>query len=143
MTIKTKPPLWFWLVATFALLWNLMGVSAYLNQAYSTAEMIAALPKIEQNLISGTPSWVTAAFAVAVWGGTLGCLLLLLRKAAAHFVLMLSLLGIIVQMSWVFFVSNSIEVYGPGGSVMPILVLAVGIVLILLARRAVLRNWIS
>jgi len=143
MTFKTKPPVWFWVVSILALIWNLMGVAAYLRQAYITPELLEALPEIEQNFVSGTPAWVTAAFAVAVWGGALGSLLLLLRKSAAHLVLLLSLLGIVVQMSWVFFVSNSVEVYGSGKSVMPIVVLVVGILLILMVQKANSKNWIS
>jgi hypothetical protein len=40
--------------------------------------------------------WATVAFAVAVFGGALGCLLLLLRKGAAFYVFITSLLGVIV-----------------------------------------------
>lgn len=143
MPFKSKPPVWFWVVSALALIWNLMGVSAYLTQAYTTPEMLEALPELERDLVNSTPAWVTAAFAVAVWGGALGCLLLLLRKSIAHLILMISLLGIVVQMSWVFFVSNSVAVYGPGQSVMPIMVIAVGILLILLASKAKSRNWVS
>jgi len=143
MTMKIKPPVWFWVVTVLALIWNLMGVGAYLGQAYTTPEALETLPEMERNLINGTPAWVTAAFAVAVWGGALGCLLLLLRKTAAHFVLVLSLMGIVVQMSWVFFMSNSMEVYGPGNSIMPIMVIVVGILLILLSRKATANAWIS
>jgi uncharacterized membrane protein len=40
----------------------------------------------------------TGAFAIAVFGGALGCLLLLLRKSAAYYLLFASLLGVIVTM---------------------------------------------
>ena len=143
MTMKIKPPIWFWVTVVLALIWNLMGVGAYLSQAYATPEALEALPEMERNLIKSTPAWVTAAFAVAVWGGALGCLLLLLRKSAAHFVLVLSLIGIIIQMSWVFFVSNSVEVYGPEQSIMPVAVLIVGILLLLLSRKATSSAWVT
>ncbi len=42
--------------------------------------------------------WATAAFAVAVFSGAFGCLLLLLRKSAAFYVFVASLLGVIVTM---------------------------------------------
>lgn len=32
---RTKPPIWFWIISVIALIWNLMGVMAYLGQAYS------------------------------------------------------------------------------------------------------------
>ncbi len=143
MTVRINPPKWFWLVSILALIWNILGVIAYLSQVYASPEAIEALPQIERDLLDSSPSWVTAAFAIAVWAGTLGCILLLLRKVMAHFVLVISLIGVVVQMSWVFFVSNSLEVYGPGQSVMPIFVLIVGLLLILFARKGKAKSWFN
>ena len=75
-----KPPVWFWIVSVVALIWNGMGVMAYLGQAYMSDDALAALPEAEQALYANVPAWATAAFAIAVWGGLLGCLALLLRK---------------------------------------------------------------
>lgn len=35
-----KAPVWFWIVSVLALLWNLIGVIAYLTMAFATDEMI-------------------------------------------------------------------------------------------------------
>ncbi|MGB5205651.1 MAG: hypothetical protein WBN63_15820, partial [Eudoraea sp.] len=80
---NTKPPVWFWIVSIVALLWNLMGVMAYLGQAYMTDEMKAGYTSDQLALMESTPAWVTAAFAIAVWGGLLGCIVLLLRRKLA------------------------------------------------------------
>lgn len=143
MTERINPPKWFWLVSIIALIWNILGVIAYLSQVYAAPEAIEALPQIERDLLDSSPSWVTAAFAIAVWAGLLGCILLLLRKVMAHFILVLSLIGIVVQMSWVFFVSNTVEVYGPGKTIMPIFVLIVGLSLILVARKGKAKGWFN
>jgi hypothetical protein len=68
------------------------------------------LPEVERALYESVPAWATGAFAVAVWGGALGCLLLLLKKKLATPVLILSFIGIVVQMIHSFFIANSIEV---------------------------------
>lgn len=139
-----KPPMWFWIVSILALIWNLMGVMAYLGQAYMTEEMMAEYPAEELALIEMTPAWVTAAFAIAVWGGLLGCLALLLRKKWAKTILTLSLIGILVQMSHSFFMTNAIEVYGQvQGIVTPLIVIIIGIALVKFAGIAEKRNWIS
>ena len=52
-----------------------------------------------REIIESRPAWATVAFAIAVFGGTLGCLLLLLRKSAAFYLFIASLLGAIVQMT--------------------------------------------
>lgn len=138
-----KPPVWFWIVSAIALLWNLMGAMAYLGQVYSTDEMKAAMPAEQLELMENTPAWATAAFAIAVWAGVLGCLGLLLRKKWAKPVLLLSLLGIVVQMSYAFFMTNAVEVYGTvQGVVMPILLVGIGVGLVLLAKSAQNKGWI-
>ncbi|MEP0986846.1 hypothetical protein [Ekhidna sp.] len=138
-----KPPTWFWVVSILAFVWNLLGVSAYLSQAYASDDVIAQMEQAMQDLINQTPAWVTAAFAVAVWGGALGCLLLLLRKKLAQTVLIISLAGIVVQMFYNVVMSNSMEVYGPGGIVMPIMTLAIGIALVFLAKKGTAAGWLS
>lgn len=46
MTSTTqKPPVWFWIISVLALVWNAMGIMAYLGRAFATDEMIAALPE--------------------------------------------------------------------------------------------------
>lgn len=145
MTTETriKPPTWFWVVSVLALLWNLSGVAAYLAQAFMSTEDLATMPEAERLLYETQPAWVTGAFALAVWGGALGCIALLLRKKWAVPVFIISLVGILAQMSYTFFMSNSFEVYGPGAMVMPIMVIAIGIALVLFARKATAKQWLN
>jgi hypothetical protein len=138
-----KPPVWFWIVSVVALIWNGMGVMAYLGQAYMSDDALAALPEAEQALYANVPAWATAAFAIAVWGGLLGCLALLLRKKWAKPVLLLSLIGIVVQMIYNLFLSEAMDVYGPGGAIMPIMVIVIGIFLVWFSKKSIAEGWIS
>jgi hypothetical protein len=143
MTENNKPATWFWVISAIALIWNLMGVIAYLAQVTMSPEALQALPENERALLASTPAWSTGAFAIAVWGGALGSILLLLRRKLATSILILSFGGVIVQMVHAFFMSKSIEVYGPGGMVMPIMVLVIGIFLIWLSRKATANGWMK
>ena len=87
----------FWVIATFMLIWNVMGCINFLVQM--NPDMVASYRETEQAIISGRPAWATGAFAVAVFGGALGCLLLLLRKSVAYYVFIASFLGVIVTMT--------------------------------------------
>ena len=138
-----KAPKWFTVVAAVLLVWNLLGVMAYLAQVMMSPEALAALPDDQRQLIENTPAWATAAFAVAVNFGALGCLLLLLKRNLAGLLLQLSLAGVVVQLFHAFFMSNSIEVYGPGGLVMPVMVLIIAIYLVTLAIKARNHRWTS
>lgn len=141
---NTKPPVWFWIVSILALLWNLMGVMSYLEQAYMTDEIKAQYTAEQLTLMEGIPAWVTAAFALAVWGGLLGCIALLFRKRWAKPLLMLSLIAILIQMAYSFFMTNAAEIYGLiPGIIIPLLVIIIAIALVQFARIAEKRHWIS
>lgn len=138
-----KPATWFWIVSAIALVWNLMGVMAYIAQVTMSAEALQALPDNERALYESVPAWATAAFAIAVWGGALGSILLLIRRKWATAVLIISFSGIVVQMIHSFFMSNSIEVFGPGGMVMPVMILIIGAYLIWFSRQATAKGWLK
>ena len=140
---KTKPPMWFWIASLIALLWNGMGVLQYLQQAYNTESFRAMYTDEQLSMIANTPSWAIAAFAIAVFGGLLGAFALLLRKKWARPLFLVSLIGIIVQMVYNLFISNAMEVYGPGAIAMPIMVLVVGIILLWFSKKSIAKGWIS
>lgn len=130
-----KPGIAFLIIGIVALVWNIMGVMAYLDQAYMTEEELLAKSVAEQALYTNIPAWVTGAFAIAVFGGAMASILLLLRKKLATFVFILSFAGIVTQMTYNFFMSNAAEVYGPGGMIMPVMVLIIGAFLIWYSKK--------
>ncbi len=138
-----ETPKWFMIVAVVLLIWNLLGVMAYLAQVTMNQEALAALPEAQRQILENTPAWATAAFAIAVNGGVLGCLLLVLKKNLAAYLLQLSLAAVLVQMFHSFFMSNSFEVFGPGGLIMPVLVLVIAVFLVWLAATAKTNRWTS
>ncbi|PNQ73050.1 hypothetical protein C1T31_08635 [Hanstruepera neustonica] len=139
MTDSTnKPPVWFWIVSVVALIWNGMGVMAYLARAFATDEMIAAMPEEQQaEFLVDYPAWYTAAFAIAVFAGALGCLALLLRKKWAYGLLVLSAIGAIVQHVYLFMNVDMPSV------IMPIIIIIVCLFLIWLSKQAIAKGWIS
>jgi hypothetical protein len=138
-----KIPTWFWVVMSLCLLWNLLGLMAFFNHIFISPETIAALPDAEQELYKNTPHWVNIAFAFAVIGGTLGCILGLLKKSLSQRLFVLSLVGVLIQMYHSFFIANAMAVYGPGSAVMPSLVIIIGIFLVWLSRSATSKQWLN
>ena len=138
-----KPSNLFWVISVMALVWNLMGVFNYLTQAFMTNEILASLPKDQKLLYEKVPAWVTAAFAVAVFSGTLGALLLLLKKKVSSTFFILSFVGIILQMTYGLLISENTNIYGPLGLVMPLMIIAIGGYLIWYSKKAAENRWIS
>jgi hypothetical protein len=138
-----QAPRSFWVISVVALVWNLLGLAAYVAQVTMTPDALAALPPDERALYENVPVWATSAYALAVNGGVLGCLLLLLRKSWAIPFLVVSLISVLVQMFHAFFLTNALAVYGPGITVMPSLVTAVAIFLVWYAVNAKNKGWIT
>ena len=141
MTNSTnKPPIWIWIVSVIALIWNGLGVMAYLTRAFMTDEMIAELPaEAQAEFLVEYPAWYTAAFALAVFCGALGCLALIIKKKWAYPLLVISALGAIVQHIYLFM---NVDMDG-AAMVMPILVIGVCIFLIWFAKNAISKHWIN
>ena len=83
-------------MGAFALIWNVLGSANYIMQM--SPDIVATLPDTHQAIINGRPFWATGGFAIGVFGGALGGLLLLLRKPAAFYVFVASLVGVLVTM---------------------------------------------
>lgn len=81
----------FWVIGGFGLIFNLMGCVNFLSQMNS--ESVASMPDAYRAIVETRPAWATGTFAVAVFGGALGALLLLLRKSTSYYVLIASLVG--------------------------------------------------
>jgi len=142
MTNNTKLPVWFWIISIVGLIWNLLGVVAYLGQAYMTDEQLALLPEADQNWYNNVPAWVTAAFAIAVFAGTLGCIALLLRKRWAVPLFMLSLIGVLAQQVYNFFLQDYVAIEGTR-MIMPIVVILVAGLLYWYSKGAREKAWLT
>ncbi len=138
-----KPSIWFWIISVVALLWNSAGAYMYLIQAYNTESFKAMYTPEQLEMVNNAPSWATAAFAVAVFGGVLGSIGLLLRKKWAKSVFFLSLLGIIAhQLIYNSFMSGAIEAYGTSAIIMPVMTFIIGGLLLLFTNKAIAKHWL-
>ena len=92
-----KPGSLFWVISGLALVWNLIGVINYLGQVLMTDEVLKSLPKEQQLMYQDVPSWVTAAFAIAVFSGTVGAIFLLLKKKVSSIFFKLAKIQIVMD----------------------------------------------
>lgn len=138
-----KPPIWFVVVAVAALLWNTAGLVAVVADLRLSAADIAALAPDQQALYAARPGWSVIGSVVATVAGTLGCLLLLLRKRLAGLVFLLSLVGVVVQDVGLFVMAAAAKMSSPAPFMLQGVVLVVAVGLLFLARRAAAKRWLS
>lgn len=130
MTNSTnKPTTFFWVIGIIALLWNISGVGAYLAQAFMNDEAKSLLTEAEQAYYNGIPAWVTAAFAIAVFSGLIGCIALLMKKKIASLLFLISFVAVIIQFVYNFYIQEFMEISGTS-IIMPIVVIAISLFLI-------------
>jgi hypothetical protein len=90
-----KTPFWFWAAGAFGLVWNVYGVYQFTGSFSQTPEslMAAGMTAEAAEVYFGLPVWMTLVFAIGVFGGLAGSVLLLLRRAIALPVFAVSLAG--------------------------------------------------
>ncbi len=139
-----KPSVPFWVIGVLALIWNAMGVDAYIQQAYNTERHLAMYPDPKQlEIVNNLPSWLTAVFAIAVFSGLFGCLFLLLRKNIANLLFKVSLLAVLIQTIYNLFINEGKEFYGSFEYSMLIMIPAFALFLVWYTKKSTAKGWIS
>ncbi len=87
----------FWLICALALVWSALGSVNFVVQL--NPEMHESYRETERLIIVGRPLWATLGFALAVFGGLIGSVLLVLRKPLAHYLFIASLLGVFLAIA--------------------------------------------
>lgn len=91
-----KPHWSFWVIAIFMLVWNVMGCINFFVQM--NPDMVSSYRESEQAIIQGRPIWATLAFAIAVFGGAIGCVFLILKNSIAFYIFIASFIGVVIPM---------------------------------------------
>jgi len=141
-----RTPAHLWIVGILGLLWNGFGAFDYfMTRTQGAAWIDSMMPGVDGQkymaYIDGFPLWVSAAWGLGVWGGVLGVVLLLMRKALAAPVLLVSFLGAVLGVGWQMVNPVDIPDMNEGaGAVMPYVVIAGALALWLYARAQVARG---
>jgi hypothetical protein len=142
---RASAPWHLWVVGVLAVLWNGFGAydytmshlqgRAYYEQMKMTAEQIA--------FMEGYPTWMHAVWAIGVWGGVLGSLLLLLRSRWAFHVLVASLAAFLLSVVYTYGMTSGGDAMGQQGMIFNVIIAAIGLFLIwyswTMTKRGVLR----
>ena len=112
MTVKT--PWHLWAVGVIAVLWNGFGGYDYTMSMTQGAAYMATAGMTPDQIAyyEAMPVWMTAIWAVGVWGGVLGSLLLLLRNRLAFPVFAVSFGAFLFSLLYTYGLSDGGKVMG-------------------------------
>ena len=101
MTPKIKTPWWYWTTLAGLFVWAGIAVWFYwIDRTLPDAEYLDLYGNDLLDMRGRVPLWATAAYAIGVWGGLLGCAALLLRKKWALPVYVISFAGALIAWAW-------------------------------------------
>ncbi len=111
---SSATPWHLWAVGIFGLLWNSYGCYDYTMTNTGGEDYLRSLGMDEAALAyyAAMPAWMTGVWAIGVWGGLLGSILLLLRSQWAFLVFVASFAAFVLSLIYTYVLSE-------GASVMP------------------------
>ena len=97
MKMTTSTPWHLWAVGLVSLLWNGYGGYDYVMTQTNNAAYLAQYTAEQRAYFDSFPLWMEAVWAIGVWGGVLGAVLLLLRMKWAFHAFLASLIAFAVS----------------------------------------------
>ena len=129
----------FWVIGAVALVWNAMGVLNLIMQM--NPDVLATYPESHQTIVANQTGWIAASVTVAIIGGAIGCVLLLLRKAGAVYLFYASLIGTIIVVAHT--LSLPIELSSSDIVLIIVMPVVVAALLAWYSRWTAMRGWIT
>jgi hypothetical protein len=102
---RPSPPAHLWIAAIIGTVWNGFGAYDFVMTVTANPSYLAPYGTDIAAYLTSFPTWLVAFWALAVWGGLAGSLLLLARSKHAVMMFALSLVGLFVTSVYLFLLS--------------------------------------
>ena len=130
---------WFVIGAAASHLFMGLGCISYLMHVLADP---ATMPLDQRAAYEAEPAWVTGAYAVAVWVGLLGALLLLLRRKQAEWLLLVSVVAVLIWLAGLVLVSPLRDSMSANDLIVALIVAALTWTIFWFARHSRQRGWL-
>ncbi|MEQ8432977.1 MAG: hypothetical protein RIA71_01940 [Oceanicaulis sp.] len=142
VTPAAKTPIWFYLVAVAAVLWNAMGVFDYIMTQYRVESYMVAFTEAQLAYFYGFPAWYVAIWATAVFAALAASLLLVVRMKLAAPLFALSAVLFVINAAYIFGFTAALEIMGVGNVVFSAVIFASLIFFWWFSRFSEKRGWL-
>jgi len=123
---RAGAPWHYWVVTALAILWNAFGAYDYYMSKTSGDAYLRKMGETESQIahMHAYPAWMTADWAIGVWGGLLAALLLIARTRYAFHVFVVSLAAFLVSLVYSYGLTDGGKAMGQQGLMFNGLILA-------------------
>jgi len=104
--VSARAPAHLWIVGIVSLLWNAFGSLDYTMTNLRNPAWLAKMPADQIAYMDSLPRWLTAFWAIGVWGGLVGSILLLMRNRYSVWAFALSFVGAVVGLGYQMFLTD-------------------------------------
>ena len=104
--VSARTPAHVWIVGFLSLLWNAFGCYDYYMTKTANQAYLSKFPADVVAYSNSLPAWTTAFWALGVWGGLAGAILLLGRSRYSVAAYGLSLIGAVVGLGYQMFMTE-------------------------------------
>ena len=130
---------WYMPAAVASLLFMAFGCVMYLMHVLADP---GAMPLDQRAAYEAEPMWVTAAYAIAVWIGLAGTVMLVMRKKLAEPLVMVSLIAVLIWLAGLLLVTGLRENMSANDLLVAIVVTALTWTIFWFARHSRQRGWL-
>jgi hypothetical protein len=140
-TVSARTPAHLWIVGILSFLWNCFGAYDYtMTKTRGAAYIATTMPGMDANAalawINSMPMYAQVGWALGVWLGLLGAVLLLNRSRWAVWSFGLSLIGALLSLGYQMLLATPLPgMEGPMSKAMPIVIIAFAVFQLWYAQR--------
>jgi hypothetical protein len=114
--VAARTPAHVWIVGILSLLWNAFGCLDYTMTNLKNPSWMAMMTAEQIAYMDSLPGWLTAFWALGVWGGLAGSVLLLVRSRYAIWAFAISFIGAVVALGYQMFLTQMPASMKQGGN---------------------------
>lgn len=140
MVIAIKPPTSFWVVAVFALIWNIIEI--YFS-SFEIDFLQENLTVEEFENVQSIPFWYAIVFIVTLFSELLGSFMLFMRRKIATTFFAVALIALLFIESYWLFVIDIKKTSMVFALLIPVVVIAVAAFLYFYSKRATKKGWLK
>jgi len=129
-----RPKWWYWVIAILGLLWSLPSVADFVLTVSKNEAYLSQVPPDVMEVYLSFPTWLMGVWALAVFAGLFGWILLLTTSRHAPLAFIVSLIALIINFGYMM-VTGGFKILGSENHIMMGMIIVISLFAIWFSRK--------